>query len=213
MAASALGRAPSLLIFLLVTLISCFYFSVEYDTVCRALTRLAPARFTDHLPEWKVRAGKAVRRYMRAYFLLFLITFFELLVGFVILGNDYAFLLAFITALLDALPILGVGTVLVPYAVFSLATGSSFLGVGLLILYGVITLVRQILEPHLVGKSLGLHPILMLVAFYVGWKLFGIVGVFLGPTVALTAKYFLLREDTAQTEDTQTENKQTENTR
>lgn len=192
--ASLLSGAPSLLIFLLVTLISCFYFSAEYDTVCRALSRLIPARYASRLPAWKKRAGRAARRYLRAYFLLFLLTFSELLVGFLILGTEYAFLLAFMTALLDVLPVLGVGTVLLPYAILSFVTGNRFLGLGLLVLYGVITLVRQIVEPHLVGKSLGLHPILMLVAFYVGWRLFGIVGVFLGPAVALILKYFFKNE-------------------
>ncbi len=194
-AAMLLSRAPSLLIFLLVTLISCFYFSVEYDVVCRAFSRLLPTRYAQRFPEWKRRAGGAVKRYVRAYLLLFLLTFAELLLGFMILGTEYALLLAFITALLDALPVLGVGTVLLPYAIFAFVTGSRFLGFGLLILYGVITLVRQIIEPHLVGKSLGLHPILSLVAFYVGWKLFGIVGVFLGPVVALLLKFLLVRED------------------
>ena len=192
--ASLLSGAPSLLIFLLVTLISCFYFAAEYDTVCRALSRLIPARYSARLPEWKMRTGRAVRRYLRAYFLLFLLTLAELLVGFLILGTEYAFLLAFMTALLDVLPVLGVGTVLLPYAIFSFVIGNRYLGLGLLILYGVITLVRQIVEPHLVGKSLGLHPILMLVAFYVGWRLFGIVGVFLGPAVALILKYFFKSE-------------------
>lgn len=136
-----------------------------------------------------------MRRYLRAYFLLFLLTFAELLIGFMILGTGYAFLLAFMTALLDALPVLGVGTILLPYAIFSFMAGDRSLGFGLLILYGVITLVRQFVEPHLVGKSLGLHPILMLMAFYVGFRLFGVAGIFLGPAAALILKYFFTVED------------------
>ena len=166
-------------------MISCFYFSVEYDVVCGALMRLVPARYAPRLPQWKKRAVGAFKRYLRAYFLLLLLTFFELLVGLAILGSDYVFLLAFLTALLDILPVLGVGTVLLPYALFSFVMGNRFLGLGLLILYGVITLVRQIVEPHLVGKSLGLHPILMLMSFYVGLRLFGVGGILIGPAVAL----------------------------
>ena len=195
MAAGLLSSAPSLLIFFLVTLISCFYFAVEYDAVCRALGRLVPQRFAERLPDLRRRAGRGARRYLRAYFILFLLTFAELLTGLLILGVEYAFLLALITALLDILPVLGVGTVLVPYAVISFMGGNAFLGLGSLILYGVITLVRQIVEPHLVGKSLGLHPILMLVAFYVGWRLFGVIGVFFGPAVAMAAKAFLSRDE------------------
>lgn len=203
---SLLGSTPSLLVFLSVTLISCFYFSAEYETVWRALSRLIPARYATRLPRWRKRAGGALRRYLRAYFLLFLLTFAELLIGFMILGTGYAFLLAFMTALLDALPVLGVGTILLPYAIFSFMAGDRSLGFGLLILYGVITLVRQFVEPHLVGKSLGLHPILMLMAFYVGFRLFGVAGIFLGPAAALILKYFFAGED-AEPQPPQNESK------
>lgn len=199
LAASLLRGLPSLLLFFLVTVISCFYFSVEFETVSRTLTRLVPARLRDKLPAWRERAGGGLRRYLRAYFLLFLLTFVELLVGFLALRVEYVFLLAFLTAVLDILPVLGVGTVLIPFALFSFVTGNVFQGVGLLILYGLITVIRQIAEPHLVGKSLGLHPILMLVSFYAGWKLFGVAGVFLGPALALLIKAFF--EQSARPED------------
>ena len=87
------------------------------------------------------------------------------------------------------------GTVLLPWAVFSLVTGSTVLGIGLLVLYAIITIVRQVIEPHIVGKSLGLHPILMLVALYAGLKIFGIIGFFAGPAIALTLKVLLLHTD------------------
>ena len=181
---------PSLLLFVLVTVISCFYFAVEFEVVCRGCMRVIPRCFAERIPALRVRAAGAVRRYFRAYFLLFLLTFAELTVGLLLLGVDYVFLLAFLTAVLDILPVLGVGTVLVPFALFSFAMGNISRGVGLLILYGVMTVVRQIAEPHLVGKSLGLLPILMLISFYAGWKLFGVAGVFLGPALALLIKSF-----------------------
>lgn len=193
-----LRSLPSLLLFLLVTVISCFYFAIEFEAVCRALTRLVPHRFADRVPTLRARATEAAQRYFRAYFLLFLLTFAQLTVGLIILRVDYVFLIAFLTAVLDILPVLGVGTVLVPFALFSFAMGNIYRGVGLLILYGVMTVVRQIAEPHLVGKSLGLHPILMLVSFYAGFKLFGVAGVFLGPALALLIKAFLGSKESAQ---------------
>ena len=117
----------------------------------------------------------------------------ELLIGFLLLSVDYAVLLALITAVLDALPVLGVGIVLIPYAILSFAMGNTVTGIGLLILYGVITVVRQIAEPRLVGKSLGLHPILMLIAFYAGWRLFGVAGVLIGPLLAMVIKSLAAR--------------------
>ena len=188
--ASALRGFPSLVLGLLVGVISCFYFAVEFDAVMAALSMIVPTAFRKRLPTWRKRAAEGLRRYLRAYLLLFLLTLGELLIGFYILRIEYAFLLALLTAILDILPVLGVGTVLIPFALFSFAVGNAFRGVGLLILYAVITVVRQIAEPHLVGKSLGLHPILMLVSFYAGLKLFGVVGIFVGPVIAVLMKTF-----------------------
>ena len=191
--ASLLGRLPGVLFFLTVTLIACFYFALDYDKVCGVLERLFPRNVREHLPAWKQRFTKAFKRCTRAYLLLFLLTFAELFVGFLILRIGYPFLLALLSASLDILPVLGVGTVLIPWAIFALLTGATGRGVGLLVLYGVITVVRQIIEPHLVGKSIGLHPILMLVAFYVGLSLFGVAGILIGPMLAVLCKLLFER--------------------
>ncbi len=190
-ATSLLRGLPSVLFAWLIGMIACFYFAAEFDTVCHALSRTVPPSLAKRLPIWRQRAAGAMRRYIRAYFLLFLLTLFELTVGLFALGVDYFFLLAFVTAVLDILPVLGVGTVLIPYALLCFAGGEALRGAGLLVLYGVITVVRQIAEPHLVGKSLGLHPILMLISFYIGFRLFGVVGVFIGPALALLGKSFV----------------------
>ncbi len=185
---TVLRRLPGVLFFLVITVIACFYFSVEYETVSRTLTGLMPARMREAWPVWRERASSAAKGYLRAYFLLFLLTLAELTVGFFLLRIGYPFLLALLTALLDILPVLGVGIILLPFALFSLATGNVARGIGLLVLYVIITVVRQIAESHLVGKSLGLHPILMLVSFYVGLGIFGVAGFLLGPAIALLCK-------------------------
>ncbi len=189
---------PSALLFLLVTVIACFYFSVEYETVSESMPRLLPPKWREHVPELSRKARAGAGQYLRAYCLLFLITFAELLLGFVVLRVSYVFLLALLVALLDFLPIFGVGTVLLPWAFFALLTGNTFLGIGLLVLYALITIIRQVIEPHIVGKSLGLHPILMLIALYAGLRIFGIIGVFAGPAVALVAKAIFSQGDEEQ---------------
>lgn len=186
LAVGVIRALPTVLLFLLVSVISCFYFAMDYRRVGGVLRRLLPSRFREG--SWRARGGRALRRYLRAYLLLFLLTFAQLLVGLLILGSEYAFLLALVTAVLDALPVLGVGIVLIPYAVFAFVMGNKLLGAGLLILYAVITVVRQIAEPRLVGKSLGLHPVVMLMTFYIGWRLFGVAGVLLGPLLAMMAR-------------------------
>ncbi len=190
-----LGALPAVLLFLLVTLIACFYFSVEYETVLKSVWGVLPQKWQEKMPRICHRARVGAGQYLRAYCLLFLITFGELLLGFAILRVNFVFLLALLVAFLDFLPIFGVGTVLLPWAVFSLVTGSTVLGIGLLILYAIITIVRQVIEPHIVGKSLGLHPILMLVALYAGLRIFGIIGFFAGPAIALTVKVLLTRTE------------------
>lgn len=183
-----LAGLPGVLFFLVVTLIACFYFAMEYDKICRLPERLLPSGVRTRLPEWKRRFTGALKRCAKAYLLLFALTFAELFLGFLFLRADYPFLLALLAASLDILPVLGVGTVLVPWAIFAFLTGSTVRGVWILVLYAVITVIRQIVEPRLLGKSIGLHPILMLMAFYVGLSLFGVAGILIGPTLALLCK-------------------------
>jgi predicted PurR-regulated permease PerM len=131
------------------------------------------------------------RKYIKAYGILLLLTFALLLIGFWILGVEYAFLLAFLIALADLLPVIGVGTILIPWGIIMLIQKEFYLGFGLLILFLAISLIRQVAEPKVLGKSLGLHPLLALFATYVGFTLFGLLGMILAPIVALLGKRLL----------------------
>ncbi|MBR3894234.1 MAG: sporulation integral membrane protein YtvI [Clostridia bacterium] len=182
------SAVPSLLFVTLITVIAGFYFCVDGARVGQGLTGVLPSPIRARIPAWKQRAQKLSWSYVRAYLLLLLLTFAELFLGFCILGVDYAFLLAALVALVDLLPILGVGTVLVPWSVIMLIQHRFFVGFGLLALFLAVTVVRQLVEPRLVGKSLGLHPLLTLFSTYVGWELFGFLGMLLGPFFALLGK-------------------------
>ncbi len=198
MAAVATGllrRLPGVLWLLLSFLISSFYFAMDHDAVMRVLQRLVPPGLRARLPAWRARVREGAKRCVRAYLLLFLLTLSELLVGFLLLGVRAPFLLALLTAFLDILPVLGVGVVLLPLALITLIGGEVGRGIGMLVLYAVISVVRQIAEPRLVGKSIGLHPLLTLISFYVGIRAFGVWGVLIGPAAAL-----LLRELFGRTE-------------
>lgn len=193
-ALSFLRSLPSFLLFLLVTLISAFYVAVRYEEIGALALRLMPASWREKWPAVEDRVGHAFRRYLRVYFILFCLTFGELWVGFLVLRVRYALLLAFLTAVLDILPVLGVGTVLIPFSAAMFLSGRVPVGVGLLVLYLVITVVRQAAEPHLLGKSFGLDPLLMLTAFYAGIRLFGFAGIVIGPLAALLLKSLFNRE-------------------
>lgn len=188
LAASLLGALPSAALFVLVTVISGFYFCLEPGLVGRSITACLPSKLASRLPSWRARVRAVSFRYLRAYLLLLCVTFSALLVGFLILRVRYALLLSLAVAVVDLLPVLGVGTVLIPWAVVLLLRRQFYQGFGLLILYAAVTVLRQVVEPRLIGKSLGLHPLAALVAGYAGWRWFGVLGMALGPIAATALK-------------------------
>lgn len=190
LAASVVRALPGIIFFLVVVLIACFYFAIEYEAVKRCFVEMLPKRIRGRAPHLFGGARGILLRCLRAYFFLFLITFAELLVGLLFLRVRYVLFPAFFIAVLDILPIFGVGAALVPWAVFCFLVGDTARGIGVLVVWGIITVVRQVIEPHFVGKSLGLHPLLMLGAFYAGIKIFGVGGVLAGPLLAVLLKLF-----------------------
>ena len=183
-----LRATPRFLIALIVTVMGCFYASADFGVLCEKILRRLSPEGRSRVESLRRRAGHAVRGYLRAYLLLFLLTFSEVLIGLWILKQPYALLIALGVAVVDLLPVLGAGAVLIPWAIVSLLFGSYQMGLGLLILYGVVTLVRQIAEPHVVGSSLGLHPFISLFSVFIGWELFGILGMIVAPFAALLAR-------------------------
>ena len=121
---------------------------------------------------------------------LMIVSALVLTVGFLILRVDYPLLFGLIIALIDALPALGTGLILIPWALFMYLQGNSFLGTGLLLLYGAAALLRTALEPRLLGKQMGLDPLLTLLALYGGYRLLGIPGMILFPIGAMMLKQF-----------------------
>lgn len=134
---------------------------------------------------------KALTGWLWAELKLAGVAFGIMLVGFLLLGTNNALLLAGLITVVDAFPILGVGTVLVPWALVCLLRQEVARGIGLLAIYGTAWLSRSILEPKLVGKGLGLDPLVTLIAIYAGWKLWGILGMLLAPILALTVTQVL----------------------
>ena len=103
------------------------------------------------------------------------ITFVELSIGFTIIGLDYAFIIAFCIAIFDILPVLGTGGIMLPWAVITAIRGDIPLALSLLAIYVVVTVIRNIIEPKIVGAQLGLHPVVTLVSMFVGTQLFGVL--------------------------------------
>ena len=182
---------PTAFFIIFITLIAGYYFCTDADRIGAGITSLLPRSATRRMPAIKESMRRFSMRYLKAYLLLFLITFLMLLTGFLILRIQYAFLLALLIAIADLLPVIGVGTVMVPWSVILLLGRNFPLGFGILVLYLAVEVMRQITEPKLVGKSLGLHPLLMLFSTYAGFYLFGILGMILAPILTLFAKNLL----------------------
>lgn len=191
-AVTVAGWVPEAFIFLTVTLLACYYFSADdgrMGKACGALILgLAPAALRDRVAPLGRRLRRLGRQYLRACLLLGLLTFTQTFIGLALLRVPYAFVLAILIAVVDFLPLLGTGIILIPWAAVSLLLGEVKLGVGLLALYAVTSVVRQVLEPKLIGEGLGLHPLLSLAAMYAGLRLFGVWGMILAPLVAAGVK-------------------------
>ena len=169
---------PSLVISLLTMIFATIFMVSDYERIA-AFTR-------EHAPE-KVRVlFRKIRFYLtdtlfvviRSYVLIMLLTFTELSILFAVFGIERPVLKAAVIAVLDILPILGTGGIMIPWAVISLVLGYTGLGIKLFVIYGIVTVVRNYVEPKIVGTQLGLHPIITLVSMFIGLRLFGFWGLF-----------------------------------
>lgn len=191
-AAAAIGFAGGAMVFLpealltaAVVLISAYYFAVDRVKVNCFFLSLFPQSARPKLKRLKDGIAGSVVKYLRAYTLIFIITFAQLFIAFLLMGLDYAFIIALATAIVDILPVVGTGTVLLPWAAGSMICGEYGTGIALLATYAVITVVRQIIEPKIVGRFIGLPPLAALAAMFLGLKLMGLAGLILFPLAAI----------------------------
>ena len=175
------GAIPQLLLFLLVSVISTVYFSLDLERINQKTLSLLPSRVGGWLIRFKDGFLKTTVRYLYCYLTLGAITFGIMTLAFVLFRVEYALALALLVALLDALPVIGVGTVLVPWGVVRLCVGDTRLGISLLVLFVLHAVLRQFIEPKIIGDSLGISPILSLILLYVSYRIFGLFGVVLIP--------------------------------
>ena len=184
---------PMVLITVLVTIFCSAFISLDYPRVTAALHNLLPVRFHPLADQLKGFAVNTLLRLLRAYLLLLFITFAELCAGLWLLGVRGFVSIAAVIALLDILPVLGTGTVLIPWALFSLLGQNGGQAVGLFLLYLFITGARSLLEPKLIGQQLGLPPLISLLSVYAGLRLFGVLGAILMPCLVLAAQFLWQR--------------------
>ncbi len=175
------SSVPSAVLSVVLALISAYFFSADWTFIKSFFKDNLPEKFTGYFTSTKAEIFKIIGQYLKSYGKILLITFSELLIAFLILRVDYAITLAIIIAIFDIMPILGTGGVLIPWTLICFFTGDIKRGIGLLVTYLIILLVRQYIEPRIVGRQIGLHPVVTLISMFVGLRLLGLFGMFLFP--------------------------------
>lgn len=193
---SVVKNIPSILISVVIGIIAWILFTKDYKKVVKFIKLQLPDKHKNLLSETKKIFSSTILKMCRAYGLIMFITFCENFLGLTILNligvmkNSYVFVIAICIAVFDILPVAGSGGILIPWSLIALVSGNVGQCVGLLILYAVITVIRQYIEPKIVGDSLGVNPLVTLAGLYFGLKLFGFMGMFIVPICVMTLKAF-----------------------
>jgi len=179
---------PNLITSILIGGIAAFYMLYDYDKISAAIKAQTPKKMQKAISVFNEHVLRSFVRMCMSYVLISVICFVELAIGFFVLDVKDALFIALLIAILDVLPILGSGTVLVPWGIVALIAGNVFLGIGLLVLWGIISIVRQIIEPRIVGSQIGLYPLITIMSLYIGLKTMGGLGLLFGPLYVITFK-------------------------
>ncbi len=184
----ALTKLPQAFLFCATTALAVFFTASSYPTIMAFLRRQLPPQNLQTARGVKANLYSTLGKWLRAELTLLFITFTQLLVGFFFLGERYALLLSVVIALIDALPVFGTGTVLIPWALLCFIVDDIPRGIALLALYALIMLVRSIMEPRIMAAQANLPPLVTLVAIYVGFCTLGVAGMLLFPIALLFIK-------------------------
>lgn len=179
---------PSILIYIIITFLATLFLVTDRGTIKKKMEDVLPNRSVEKVSDIMKSTFKSLGKYLRAQLIIITVTFFELLIAFLIIKQPYALTLALIISLVDALPILGTGTVLIPWSIYLFITGNIPFAIAIAVTYFVILIVRQLIEPKIVSHQLGVHPFITLIAMYIGFKIFGIIGMIIGPIVMVILK-------------------------
>lgn len=187
---------PGFLLALLLSVISSIFFAMDLTKITDTLMKLLTDNMRTNVIRFKKLAVDIGLKYVKSYAILLSVTFIELSVGLLLIGIDNAIAVAAIIALIDLMPILGTGLIVIPWALIELLKGNYALGIELAVLYVVMVIVRNILEPKIVGRQIGVHPLAMLISMYVGLKIFGFVGIFVLPLILVAVRGFYKNKNT-----------------
>lgn len=190
---------PSVIIYLFITVIATVFMSMDKQNIIIFVEKQLPVSWLNKIYTLKNDLLSVVGGYLKAQATLIAICFFELLIGlnlfnFMGLNVQYPLTFAVVICFIDALPILGAGAFMIPWILITLISKDFHLAIALLILYVIVTAVRQLLEPKLYSKNIGVHPLITLLSMYTGLKLAGFIGIIMGPAVVIILKNIFEQE-------------------
>lgn len=184
-AGSVVKSIPNALIYSIVTIMSAYFFLADFDGIMSRFYEKMPSSCKRILKLAKKKLTYVVGGYFLAQFKIMFVVAIVLTIGFLIMGISYSLLLGLVISFVDFLPVLGTGTILIPWALLKIINGSYAVGIGLVILYGVSQVIRQLIQPKLIGDSMGLNPLLTLFLLYIGFKVKGIAGMIIAVPIGL----------------------------
>ena len=180
---------PGLFVKLLLVIISTFFIAGDYDILMGFVSRQFSDSARSLLLKIKEYVVGTLFVCIRSYAIIMTVTFVELSIGLTVIGIEKGVLIAFLISIFDILPVLGTGGIMIPWTILEALQGNYKLAISLLAVYIIVTVIRNIIEPKIVGSQLGLHPVVTLAAMFVGVQLFGIIGLFGFPIFLSLLKY------------------------
>ena len=185
---NAIRRLPKLITILLISLIATFFISRDKDMLLKSCLGPVPKDWEEKIKRLQTEIINAAVGFMRAQLILISLTTIIAIIGLLILGSNYALVAGLTAGILDLIPVIGPGMLFAPWIIYNFIAGNSSFALSLILLYIIITTVRQLSEAKIVGKNIGVHPLATLVAIYLGIQIFGLSGVFIGPAVVIVLR-------------------------
>ncbi|MDM5336934.1 sporulation integral membrane protein YtvI [Fictibacillus enclensis] len=176
---------PQLLLYLIIYLVALFLISLDLPRLFANFLNLFTTSAREKVELVFTQLSRATVGFIRAQLILSFITYVLALIGLLILDVKYAVLIALFIILVDILPILGTGSFIVPWAIYNFIVGDDFLAIGLIIMFVVLTVIRRIIEPKILGSSLGISALAALISLYLGFQLLGFIGLIVGPALVI----------------------------
>ena len=180
-----IAALPGAFVVILIAMVATFFIIKDRALLRTFILQIIPGSARSQSRDVIAELFRALIGFLKAYGILISITAIIVIIGLKIIGVEYAFTIGIVTGLMEILPILGTGAIFVPWVIWELITGNTQLAVGLLILYTIISVTRQFLEPKIVGDNIGIHPLVTLIALYVGLKIAGVMGMIAVPVLVV----------------------------